>query len=127
LNIVGSLDQSMDVHPDIPVRKPVNNLSLVERIDNGGQRDRKQRNIVFIILESTRAQSTTIHNPDLETTPFLAKLAADSVVAKDAYAVVPHTSKALVAILCGIEPHLTMRITEALPGGIPTPCLGNLL
>ena len=85
------------------------------------------RNVAIIILESTRAPSMTVYDPDWETTPFLAELAEKSLVADRAYAVVPHTSKALVAILCGLEPRLRMPITEALPDGIPARCLANLL
>ena len=85
------------------------------------------RNVVFVILESVRAQSTTLGDPEKPTTPFLADLAERSLVAEHAHAVVPHTSKALVAILCGLEPRLHMPISEALPGGLPARCLADLL
>lgn len=87
----------------------------------------KPKNLVILILESTRARSMTVYNPELETTPFLASLAKESLVAERAYAVVPHTSKALVSILCGVEPRLRMPITEAEPEGIPARCLADLL
>jgi len=86
-----------------------------------------RKNLVVIILESTRADATTPYNPEMATTPFLDSLKNRSLFAEQAYAVVPHTSKALVAILCGIEPHLTMPITEAEEGGIPGRCLPFLL
>lgn len=88
---------------------------------------RTPKNIALIILESTRASSTSVYNDALQTTPFLQQLAARSLVAEHAYAIVPHTSKALVAMLCGIEPDLNMTAIEALPGGIPTRCLADLL
>lgn len=87
----------------------------------------KKRNVVVILLESTRAQSVTVYNPELPTTPHLVELAKKSIVAERAYTVVPHTSKALVATLCGIEPRLHVPITEATPEGIPGKCLANLL
>ncbi len=87
----------------------------------------KGRNVVIVILESTRAQSTTPYNEDLETTPFLAKLANESLVFERAYAVVPHTSKALVASLCGVFPPLDTARTESEPGIIPARCIPDLL
>ena len=84
-------------------------------------------NIVVILLESTRAISTTPYNPKLQTTPFLDKLKDQSIFAERAYAVVPHTSKAITATLCGIEPFLSQPINEASPGGLPTRCLPKLL
>ncbi|MBX6765098.1 MAG: LTA synthase family protein, partial [Rubrobacteraceae bacterium] len=46
---------------------------------------------------------------------------------QNAYTIVPHTSKAITAVNCGIYPHLTSKITEASPGGIPAMCLPRLL
>src|SRR5918997_138329 len=87
----------------------------------------EKRNVVLIHLESTRAQSVTPYNEKLKTTPFLNELAKNSLLAEQAYTVVPHTSKASVSVNCGIEPHLVQPTTEANPGGIPVPCLAGLL
>lgn len=87
----------------------------------------KKRNVVLIFLESTRARSTTPYNPDINTTPYLDKLAKDSLVADRSYAVVPHTSKALVAATCGVAPSLSSDVIEAKPNGIPARCLPDLL
>lgn len=87
----------------------------------------QKRNVVVILLESTRAYSVSLHKPELKTTPHLVELAKKSLVADRAYAVVPHTSKALVATLCGIEPRLHVPITEARADGIPGRCLAALL
>lgn len=86
-----------------------------------------RKNVVVILMESTRARSVSVYNPELRTTPHLEELAKTSLVAERAYAVVPHTSKALVATLCGIEPRLHMPITEAMPDGVPGKCLARLL
>ncbi len=106
-------------------RESLKQLAIVPR-ETEEARERP-RNLVIVILESTRARSMTVHNPELPTTPFLADLADHSLVADRAYSVVPHTSKALVAILCGLEPRLRMPITEAQPGGLPVRCLASLL
>lgn len=87
----------------------------------------RPKNVVFIVLESTRAEATTVYSPSLASTPYLAELADESLVLQNAYAVLPHTSKALVAILCGIPPQPTMPIVEAVPGNIPGKCLAELL
>ncbi len=87
----------------------------------------EKRNVVLIHLESTRAGATTPYSDSLKTTPFLDELAKSSLLAEQAYAVVPHTSKASVAVNCGIEPHLVQPTTEAGPDGVPVPCLATLL
>jgi arylsulfatase A-like enzyme len=86
-----------------------------------------RKNIVVIVLESVRASATTIHNPALTTTPYMAELARRSLWADRAYAVVPHSSKANVAILCGVEPNPKLSITESTPNGLPTRCMASLL
>jgi phosphoglycerol transferase MdoB-like AlkP superfamily enzyme len=85
-----------------------------------------KRNVVLIHLESTRAQSVTPYNEDLQTTPFLDELAKSSLLAEQAYTIVPRTSKANVAVNCGIVPPLFPG-PEFEPGGIPSPCLADLL
>lgn len=84
-------------------------------------------NVVFVILESARARSTTPYSPELETTPFLADVARRGLRVEHAYTPVPHTSKALIPILCGRDPEISTAIHEARPGGIPGPCLPELL
>lgn len=87
----------------------------------------EKRNVVLIVLESTRARSVTPYNPDLGITPFLDELSKKSLLAERAYTIVPHTSKALVASECGQEPHLVRKITESRPDGLPFQCLPKLL
>jgi lipoteichoic acid synthase len=87
----------------------------------------QKKNVVFIHLESTRARSTTPYNKDIDTTPYLEQLSRHSLTAENAYTIVPHTSKAITAINCGIDPHLVRDITEAEPNGIPSKCLPELL
>lgn len=87
----------------------------------------EKRNVVVVLMESTRARSTTPYSEDLKTTPFLDELADESLVAENAYTVLPHTSKALVAANCGITPPLDSRNTESEPGAIPARCLPDLL
>ena len=87
--------------------------------------ERRPLNVILVQLESTGAGATTAYDPSLPTTPLLAELAREALIVEDFYVVVPHTTKALVAILCGIPPQIgtTMLESEALPGR----CLPALL
>lgn len=85
------------------------------------------KNIVFVILESTRAFSVNPYQNKHNVTPFLESLTKKAIWAEQAYAIVPHTSKALVSILCGVEPHLGMPIREAKKNNMPAECLAKLL
>ena len=88
----------------------------------------RRHNVVVIVLESVRAQATTMHAPALDTTPFMNELVETRArLVERSYAVVPHTSKALVGILCGIPPKLVPAVVEATSGGIPTSCLARIL
>jgi lipoteichoic acid synthase len=85
-----------------------------------------RRNVVLVHLESTRAHSVTPYNRVLKTTPFLDNLAGVSLLVERAYTPVPHTSKAIVSVNCGVYPRLDPA-AEREPGSIPAPCLAGLL
>ncbi len=87
----------------------------------------QRRNVVLVHLESTRAQSVTPYNEDLETTPFLNELAKESLLAERAYAVVPHTTNAMGASNCGIDPPLNPWQTSSLGDRVLSPCMAGLL
>jgi lipoteichoic acid synthase len=91
----------------------------------------EQRNVALIFLESTRAQSVSPYNEDLDTTPFMDELAKRSLLAERAYGSVPYTSKSNVAVNCGIFPNPVQvsygLAPEASSGGIPARCLPDLL
>jgi arylsulfatase A-like enzyme len=61
-------------------------------------------NVVIVLLESTRADGTTVYSPQLPTTPFLADLARESLVVDQMYAVMPRSSAARLATLSGQYP-----------------------
>ncbi len=86
----------------------------------------RKRNVVLISLESTRARSVTPYNEDVKTTPYLDGLAKESLFAERAYAPVPHTTNALVASICGIDPP-NRRGTYFVGSNIPAQCLPDLL
>ncbi len=84
------------------------------------------RNVVFITLESQRAAST-LQDVKQPVTPVIDELAKNSIRPERGYSVLPHTSKALTAIHCGIAPPLDSLNTEAVPGSLPAKCLPTLL
>lgn len=87
----------------------------------------QKKNVVIIALESVRATATTLGDPSMPTTPFLSELAKTSTVVQQAHSVVPHTSKALVAMHCGVMPPLDADNSEARGNGIAGRCLPDLL
>ena len=87
----------------------------------------RRPNVVVVLLESIRASATTPYVPDLATTPNLARLATEGWKVDEAYAVVPHTSKAVVTTMCGDWPQLQTEIREASGGGLPGRCLPELM
>lgn len=64
----------------------------------------RRYNVVLILLESMRADATSVYAPSLPTTPFLAQLAADALVVDSLYANVPRTSAAWIATVAGRYP-----------------------
>jgi arylsulfatase A-like enzyme len=119
--VEGSASEEDDSKSSLAIENPAAYASLAQTPRT------QKRNVVLIHLESTRAGATTPYNEDLDTTPFLNELAKESLLAERAYTTVPHTSKATTSVNCGIFPHLDPETTEALPGGIPAPCLAGLL
>ena len=89
----------------------------------------EKRNVVLILLESTPARSTTLYEEfdTPETTPYLEELAKESTVVDRAYTTIPHTSKAITSVNCGIYPDPETDIHEAEPGNVPVRCLPELL
>jgi len=91
------------------------------------EHDRPAHNVVLIVLESARADSVSAYDASLDNTPALARLARSSSLVERAYSVVPHTSKSLVAMLCGFEPRTSAELVETQPDGMPGRCLPHLL
>lgn len=80
-------------------------------------------NVVLVLLESQRSPALYPEGLDHSPTPFLDSLARHSLTAAEMYAVVPHTNKALVPILCGFYP----RISQGEEPQVPGRCLPTLL
>ncbi|MGO1383744.1 MAG: LTA synthase family protein [Arachnia sp.] len=91
-------------------------------IEGGGD----PRNVVIITLESQRA-AATLQDVKQPVTPVIDELMETSIRPERGYSVLPHTSKALTAIHCGLGPPLDSNNTEADPGSLPGTCLPSLL
>ena len=89
----------------------------------------RRPNIVLLILESTRASAVPPYNEGIQSakTPFFSKIAREGVVFDSVYTTVPHTSKALVGMFCGMYPRLTQPIVESTSYPFPLRCLPELL
>jgi lipoteichoic acid synthase len=123
LEEAGVEDASVEIgepDADSATRHMPANASLIQRPGT------EKRNVVLIHLESARARSVTPYNEELKTTPFLDELAKKSLLAERTHVVVPRSSKGSTAINCRIEPAL-FEGPEVEPGGIPAPCLADLL
>jgi len=73
-------------------------------LDRRPDRGPTKSNVVIILLESARADSTSLPGSSLKNTPFLQDLARRGAVVPEMYAVVPRTCAAWVAVLGGIWP-----------------------
>lgn len=92
-------------------------------------RDRKgesHKNLVILTLESQR-DASTLPPTSQPVTPVLDGLASAAIRPERGYTVMPHTSKALTAVTCGIAPPLDADNSEAEPGSLPGRCLPDLL
>jgi arylsulfatase A-like enzyme len=89
----------------------------------------RRPDVVMLVLESMRADVVGPHarpgEPEL--TPFLDRFAREALVYETVYTTVPHTSKALIGILCGMYPLLVMPIVESVPGQLSVVCAPELL
>ncbi|MCO4764076.1 MAG: sulfatase-like hydrolase/transferase [Myxococcales bacterium] len=87
----------------------------------------KRHNVVVVVLESVRAQALGVYDDKLTTTPFLKTLAKRGLTANHAYTVVPHTTKSLIPVHCGLYPKITPYFDEASEGAMPSDCLAKVL
>ncbi|MNZ56968.1 Lipoteichoic acid synthase [compost metagenome] len=96
--------------------------------DPGKVAVRNRPNILILVLESTRARSVPGFGGGVKAEmPTLVGLMERSRVYERAYTVTPHTSKALVGLLCGVHPNPVAGIVEARGANIPTVCLPEFL
>jgi len=85
-------------------------------------------NVVLIVLESTGYDKTLSSSSPYPITPFLKKIAEQGAEFSTAFTFIPHTSKSLVAIMCGIEPSLNLPILAAKSkSGLMARCLPSLM
>ena len=127
LDIAMELGSGMLESERASAERPAISPSRLVAASQGASGAGRPKNVVLITMESVRSEATSLGNPDRDTTPFLADLAKRSLVAENAYTVVPHTSKAVTGSNCGYMPPLDTKLTESEPAGLPSECLPGLL
>lgn len=112
-NLVLGFGRELLFQPDIPaeafaegkaLRQAALNLEFVPTVHA------RRLNIVVLLLESVRADATSVYNPSLQNTPFLRDLSKKSLVADEMYAVIPRTSAAWVSVLNGVYPSINSAL-----------------
>jgi arylsulfatase A-like enzyme len=73
-------------------------------VEDEGQSPSPKSNIVFVTVDTERADSTEIFNPSRPTTPFLAELAAGGITFTNAFSPAPWTAPAMYSIITGLYP-----------------------
>lgn len=87
----------------------------------------KLDNVVIILLESIRASATSPYAPELDSTPFLARVAREGATVQRAYVTLPHTTKALVSVLSGYPPDIRRPLSETTSAGVPGTGIARIL
>lgn len=116
--VSGSDDGFGDLEREAEAAQPIFDAANLRLVDGPTPR---RMNVIYLLLESQRSPSTLPMGT--APTPFLDELMARSLVVERMYAVVPHTTKAMVPILCGVPP----RIDQADDPHLPARCLPALL
>jgi glucan phosphoethanolaminetransferase (alkaline phosphatase superfamily) len=75
----------------------------------------KLPNVVLVLWESLSYATTSLADPQLDTTPFLKELAQQGVEMRQTRALVSHTSKAFWSVLTGSTPVIQQDYVEAMP------------
>lgn len=130
--LVGFIESAISKNSNLPrIGRPKRALpdGPTKLVGNG---EGAAKNAILVILESTGARATSVYVPDVTengeaTTPALERLAKRGAVVERAYTSVPHTTKALVSLNCGLYPRMSPGTEEAKFGAIPTECLADLL
>ncbi len=83
--------------------------------------------VVLVLLESVSYASTSLCDPNLKTTPYLASLADEGVEFVRTHVPVSHTTKACWAALTGSTPVIESDYIEAVPAAAPYEGLATIL
>jgi len=81
--------------------------------------DRPNYNVVIVVLEGIQYKYTSLANEQVGLTPYLGALAKQGVEFTNARSSVPHTNKALFALLTGRFPSASHDLSEAVPAAKP--------
>lgn len=83
-------------------------------------------NVVLLLLESANYVRSSFGDPKANRTPFLVELSRQGLFASNMRAVIPHSSKSLFTVHCGIYPDMRRKIIEH-SEAFPRNCLPDVL
>jgi phosphoglycerol transferase MdoB-like AlkP superfamily enzyme len=90
-------------------------------------KDALNRNVVIVVLEGIQYRYTSLADKQDNLTPYLATLAEQGVEFANARSSVPHTNKALFALLTGRFPSPSQDVAEAVPVAKPYASIASIL
>ena len=96
-------------------------------VEHTSTRERKERNVVIVVLEGVQYKYTSLVDKERNLTPYLATIAADGVEFSNARTTLTHTTKVLFALLTGRYPSVSQDIAEAVPVQKPYASLATIL
>jgi hypothetical protein len=100
-----------------PACRPVDDPGAADLSDLAGVA--RDRNIVWVILESTGARALPAYGAARDVTPHLSALAAGAVVFDSAYAAYPESIKGLYSMMCGRAPPARAEASDFGAGKVP--------
>ncbi len=110
-----------------PAARRDRKVPAFDEIQLGRLGDAANYNIVLVVLEGVQWARTSLGNPRSGRTPRLAAIAGDGVEFVNFRSALPHTTKALFAILTGRFPSASHDIAEAVPLDKPYGSLATIL
>ena len=104
-------------------------LPSVEQIENALtlKSERINHNVVILVFEGVQYRYTSLVDRGADLTPYLATLAKQGVEFTNTRSSLPHSTKALFALLTGFFPSASQDIAEAVPALKPYPGIATVL
>jgi lipoteichoic acid synthase len=97
------------------------------RLERLPRMQRKNHNVVIVILEGIQYRYTSLANTSDDLTPHLSALAGHGVEFSNTRSSLTHTTKALFALLTGRYPSVSHDIVETVPSANPYASLATIL
>lgn len=106
---------------------PDRKIPSFDQMQLGLKPEHINHNVIIVILEGVQYRHTSLSDRQSNLTPYLATLAKQGVEFIDARSSLPHTTKALFALLTGRFPSTSQDIAEAVPVVKPYASIATIL